>query len=223
MKARLLAVTLLAITSFAPAHAEDSDAYMKVDANGNAIGGAIVCTASVCGDPNSGYSKATLGAGERYVLQFKGDRVTGNVAGIPATDPNVQLKVNTQTNEWTKTTTVPLPEPTTVTINNAPVTVVAVQTRETWNPTTPQPTSTPEPVAVPTPTPTPTPTVPTSFSNDSATVTTQPITTQTITGASETNPIENPVKETVDWLSLIYINWEQLLTWLMAYLAQMGL
>lgn len=219
MKSKLFAVGLLLVTAVAPAKA--NDAYIKVDANGNAIGGAIVCSADVCGDSNSVYSKLTLQPGERYVLQFKGDPVTGNVAGIPATDPNVQLKVNTQTNEWTKTTTVPLPEPTTVTINNTPVTVVSVQTQETWNPTAPEPKSTPQPVTSPTPTPSPSAT---PIGNvDSPTVTTESTTTTSVTTTSKNTSSENPVEETTDWLSLPYINWDELLAWLLAFLNEMGL
>lgn len=129
---RLIVFLLLMIPSTAYA----DDAYIKVDAEGNAIGGAIVCDAATCG-AGSLYSQLTLQPGERYVLQFKGDPVTGNVAGIPATDPNISLKVDLETNTWTKT----IKE--TVTVITDTATVVSQATKQdTWNPiteeTTPQ-------------------------------------------------------------------------------------
>ena len=89
-----------------------ADVYVKVDAAGNAIGGAIVCDAGTCGDPNSLYSKLTLGEGERYVLQGYG------TTGIGNNNPDTQVKVDIETNTWTVTTPtntttfVPQPEPT---------------------------------------------------------------------------------------------------------------
>lgn len=59
----MLAVTLTLTTT--PALA---DLYIKVDANGNAISGAIVCDAATCGE-GSLYSQLTLQEGERYVKQ----------------------------------------------------------------------------------------------------------------------------------------------------------
>lgn len=225
MKAKLFATSLLVIAGLTPASA--NDAYIKVDANGKAIGGAIVCSADVCGDPNSVYSKLTLQPGERYVLQFKGDPVTGNVAGIPATDPNVTLKVNTQTNEWTKTTTIPLPEPTTVIVNQAPITVTAVQTEEKWNPTVVEvkPTPTPTPTVTITPKPTPTPTATTT---ETATVTVVDTTTvvtidsptvQATTTQQPTTPEEEPV---VDWLTLFSRYLDELWLWIATLLAEVN-
>lgn len=148
MKAKLFAVIALLAVSIYPASADD--AWIKVDANGNAVGGAIVCSVGVCGDPQSTYSQLTLQPGERYVLQFKGDPVTGNVAGIPATDPNVKLSVNVETNEWTRTYVEPLREPTPVVIQGTVTVVTGVEKKQTWNPTvegkeTPAPVTTPEP------------------------------------------------------------------------------
>lgn len=92
-KAILLAVSLtLASTS---AYAET---YVKVDANGNAIGGAIVCDPVTCG-AGSEYSRLTLGAGERYALQGNG------TTGIGNNNPDTQVQV-TPENVWTVTTPV---------------------------------------------------------------------------------------------------------------------
>lgn len=73
-----------------------ADVYVKVDANGNATGGAIMCDASTCG-AGSEYSRLTLQAGEQYVLQGTGH------AGIGNNNPNTQVKVDLQTNDWTVT------------------------------------------------------------------------------------------------------------------------
>jgi hypothetical protein len=78
-------------------------AWVKVDASGNATGQAIVCSADVCGDKNSPYAKATLGAGEQYALQAVADPVTNNVAGVGNNNPGTQVKVDIQTQEWTIT------------------------------------------------------------------------------------------------------------------------
>ena len=48
------------------AHAEE--VWRHLDANGNVLN-RIICTADVCGDPNSTYSRLTLKPGERYVLE----------------------------------------------------------------------------------------------------------------------------------------------------------
>ena len=132
MKKKLIAGLIFSFLSTGAASA--NDAWIKVDANGNAIGGAIVCSADVCGDSKSVYSQHTLQPGERYVLQFKGDPVTGNVAGIPATNPDVKLKVDLQTNQWTKTTTQNLEQPTPILLNDNISIVTGVQSQETWNP-----------------------------------------------------------------------------------------
>ena len=90
-KAILLAVSLtLANTS---AYAET---YVKVDANGNAIDGAIVCDPVTCG-AGSLYSQLTLGEGERYALQGYGS------TGIGANNPDTQVQA-TEENVWTITT-----------------------------------------------------------------------------------------------------------------------
>jgi hypothetical protein len=226
MKAKLFAASLLVITGVAPVSA--NDAYIKVDANGKAIGGAIVCTADVCGDPNSTYSKLTLQPGERYVLQFKGDPVTGNVAGIPATDPNVTLKVNAQTNEWTKTTTIPLSEPTTVIVNQAPVTVTAVQTEEKWNPTVVEVKPTPTPTPTPKPTVAPITETTTVTTAETVTVTTaetvtvtsgETATVQSVITQESTTSEEEPV---LDWFTLFSRYLDDLWLWISAFLAEVN-
>jgi hypothetical protein len=73
-----------------------ADVYVKVDANGNAVGDAIMCDAGTCG-AGSQFSQLTLQAGEQYVLQGTGQ------AGIGNNNPNTQVKVDLQTNDWTVT------------------------------------------------------------------------------------------------------------------------
>jgi hypothetical protein len=103
-------------------------AWVKVDANGNATGQAIVCSADVCGDSKSPYAKATLNAGEQYVLQAVADPITNNVAGVGNNNANTQVQVDLPTQEWTITrtnTATPL-EP--VFINGQQITFYTYQT-----------------------------------------------------------------------------------------------
>jgi hypothetical protein len=86
-----------------------ADVYVKVDANGNAIGGAIICDAATCGE-GSTYSQLTLEPGERYVLQGLGD------SGIGNNNPGVDVKVDITTQTWT------------VTNNNTPDPIVTIFT-----------------------------------------------------------------------------------------------
>ena len=119
MKIVIAVIAALAWT-IAPANA---DVYVKVDANGNAIGGAIVCDAATCG-AGSLYSQLTLNEGESYVLQGYGHTGIGN------NNADTDVKVDKQTNEWTVTTPtavstfVPQREPVYV----APVAPVIVET-----------------------------------------------------------------------------------------------
>jgi len=103
MKAKLFLGLAFVLLPIAPATANDQGAWVKVDASGNAISGPIVCTSDVCGNPNSLYNQMTLGAGERYVLQFAADPVTGGVAGIGNNNPGLDVKVDLETNQWTTT------------------------------------------------------------------------------------------------------------------------
>ena len=99
MKKSIVLGLLIALIP-ATAHAEERGAWVKVDANGIAIGQAIVCTASVCGDPGSLYNKMTLGTNERYVLQAPAS-ADGNVAGVGAGQGSTLVKVDLETKVWT--------------------------------------------------------------------------------------------------------------------------
>lgn len=105
----------------------NADVYVKVDANGNAIGGAIMCDAGTCG-AGSEYSRLTLQEGERYVLQGTGH------AGIGNNNPNTQVQVDLQTNEWTITRQVEVKPTEPVVINNQPVISYTTQTVEKFTP-----------------------------------------------------------------------------------------
>jgi len=144
MKARLL-IAVLMLVGVAPAQANDQGAWVKVDASGKAVGQTIVCTPDVCGDSNSPYAKATLGAGERYVLQTKADPVTNNVAGIGNNNPGVAVKVDLPTNTWTVASTQVLESPAHP-VTNETIKVVT-KTTQTFNPIT-QPTPVVEKVTV---------------------------------------------------------------------------
>ena len=102
---RILTIASILIAIQTPAWAEEPGAWVIVDENGKAVSQAIVCTPSVCGDPNSAVSKDLLKPGQKFMLQTNADS-NGNVAGTGAGQrPNTDVKVNTQTNEWTLTTT----------------------------------------------------------------------------------------------------------------------
>jgi hypothetical protein len=94
------------VIAMATAQTANADVYVKVDAQGNAIGGAIMCDAATCGE-GSLYSSLTLQPGERYVLQGVGVH-----HGIGNNNPGVDVKHEATTNEWV------------VTNNNAPAPVV---------------------------------------------------------------------------------------------------
>jgi hypothetical protein len=91
-KAFILGVTL--ILGITPSYA---DVYVKVDAQGNAIGGAIVCDSVTCG-AGSLYSQLTLQEGESYVLQGYGQ------SGIGNNNPDTKVTVDISTQTWTVTT-----------------------------------------------------------------------------------------------------------------------
>ena len=75
----------------------NADVYVKVDAQGNAIGGAIMCDAATCG-AGSQYSQLTLGEGERYVLQG-----VGVDYGIGNNNPDTRVQHDDRSNEWVVT------------------------------------------------------------------------------------------------------------------------
>ena len=91
---KVIAIIAAVAWTITPANA---DVYVKVDANGNAIGGAIVCDAITCG-AGSLYSQLTLNEGESYVLQGYGH------SGIGNNNPNTAVKVDIPTQTWTVTT-----------------------------------------------------------------------------------------------------------------------
>ncbi len=94
------------VLAIATAQTASADVYVKVDAQGNAIGGAIMCDAATCG-AGSLYSSLTLNPGESYVLQGVGVH-----HGIGNNNLGVDVKHEATTNEWV------------VTNNNAPAPVV---------------------------------------------------------------------------------------------------
>ena len=71
----------------------NADVYVKVDSNGNAVGGAIVCDFNTCG-VDSEFTRLTLNQGERYVLQGRG------TVGIGNNNPNIKVSVDENDN-WT--------------------------------------------------------------------------------------------------------------------------
>jgi hypothetical protein len=91
MKKIIITVALCLIAS--PAYA---DVYVKVDANGVAIDGPIMC--NDCGGDTL-FTRLTLKEGERYVLQGTGS------AGIGGNNPDTQVKVDIPTQTWTVTNT----------------------------------------------------------------------------------------------------------------------
>lgn len=200
---RKITISTLAILFFTIAIPAQADVYVKVDANGHAIDGPIVCDRGTCGDPSSLYSTLTLKPGERYVLQG-----TGTV-GIGGNNANTEVKVDLQTNVWT------------VTKNDEENKPVTVQTFKTVEEVT-------QPVSQSTPTPTPTvaPIV------DSITVTTETMTAtvqtetttasvtvaETVTVVTETTTVITSIlDETLDmsW------EWEKILAWFIAFVEEM--
>jgi hypothetical protein len=125
-------VIIVLVIALATAQSASADVYVKVDANGNAIGGAIMCDAATCG-AGSLYSSLTLNPGESYVLQGIGVH-----HGIGNNNPGVDVKHEATSNEWVVTNnnapapiverfTVYTPEP--VPVIQEPVTVTPVDTK----------------------------------------------------------------------------------------------
>ena len=167
-----------------------ADVYVKVDASGNAVGGAIVCDAGTCG-AGSQFSQLTLQPGEQYVLQGTGQ------AGIGNNNPNTQVKVDIETNEWTVTRQVEVIPAEPIIINDQTVISYTAQTVEKFTPATspgndrPAP-AVPNPVPVE-PTPAPTPTDTTTITSGS--VATATATTLTVGTLSNTFAIKPTVKK----------------------------
>ena len=145
-KGRQLAVTLIALAiSISTAHAEEVGGWVIVDADGKQVSGVMVCTASVCGDPNSAVSKDLVKPGQRFVQQTLASP-TGNVAGIPASE-NTKITVS-PTNVFTVqtvTTQQPVLVEATVTPRES-VTIKPIQT------VTPEQTIEPTPISAVLPT-----------------------------------------------------------------------
>lgn len=192
------------VIALASAQSASADVYVKVDAQGNAIGGAIVCDAATCG-AGSQYSRLTLGPGESYVLQGTGS------SGIGNNNPDTTVKVDLQTNDWTVTrsTTVTLPEP--IKLSDKEITAVTTQTTEKFNPVQPV-TPTPvikDPVKIPT--------------SDTATVTTGSATT-VIDNATETTETVTPIDySTLNWEAIDWedVNWEVFWVWFEKWLDEL--
>ena len=184
-KILIMVLGLIFITPIAQA-----DVYVKVDASGNAVGGAIVCDAGTCG-AGSQFSQLTLQPGEQYVLQGTGQ------AGIGNNNPNTQVKVDIETNEWTVTRQVEVIPAEPIIINDQTVISYTAQTVEKFTPATspgndrPAP-AVPNPVPVE-PTPAPTPTDTTTITSGS--VATATATTLTVGTLSNTFAIKPTVKK----------------------------
>ena len=182
-----------------------ADVYVKVDANGNAIGGAIMCDAGTCG-AGSEYSRLTLQPGERYVLQGTGQ------AGIGNNNSNTQVSVDLQTNEWTVTrqTEVKPVEP--IVINDQQVVSYTVQTVEKFTPATSPGNDRPAPTLVVNPAPIVIPT-------DSATVIAKTDTNTATTDTATANLLMATASIdylTIDWetVDIYNFDWNSFWAWL---------
>lgn len=158
-----------------------ADVYVKVDANGNAVGGAIMCDAGTCG-AGSEYSRLTLQPGERYVLQGTGH------AGIGNNNPNTQVKVDLETKEWTVTRQVEVKPTEPVVINNQPVISYTVETVQKFTPETSPGNNRVEPIIQSNPTPSPV-----ALETTTATATTD---TSTVAIETATATIKTAIDET---------------------------
>jgi hypothetical protein len=177
------------VIALASTQSASADVYVKVDAQGNAISGAIMCDAATCG-AGSEYSRLTLGPGESYVLQGKGD------SGIGNNTPGITAKVDLQTNDWTvkTSTTVNLPEP--IKIADREITAVTTQTTQTFNPV--QPVSTqPDPILVST--------APTETNTASVMV------------PETSTPLETKTASILDEELDLMWDWEKILAWIVAW------
>ena len=157
-----------------------ADVYVKVDANGNAVGGAIMCDAGTCG-AGSEYSRLTLQPGESYVLQGTGH------AGIGNNNSNTQVKVDLETKEWTVTRQVEVKPTEPVVINNQPVISYTIETVQKFTPETSPGNNRMEPTIQPNPTPNP---VAVETTTATATTDTTTATIETATATIKTATVE---------------------------------
>jgi len=189
------------VIALASAQTASADVYVKVDAQGNAISGAIMCDAATCGE-GSTYSRLTLGSGERYVLQGVGVHY-----GIGNNNPNTEVKHEAATNEWVISRTQPAP----VAQPSAP-TPQPIVTVERFTVITPEP----APVA-PTPIQTPkTDTATVTTKVDTATVTTE---TTTTTVLSDTATVTSILDEELD----LTWDWDKIIAWIVAWFEKIWL
>jgi len=189
-------IILALILGTTPAYA---DVYVKVDANGNAIGGAIMCDAGTCG-AGSQYSQLTLQAGEQYVLQGTGQ------AGIGNNNPNTQVKVDIETKEWTVTRQVEIKPAEPIIINDQTVISYTAQTVEKFTPATSPGNDRPvAPVVVPEPTPTTPPLSPTETTTATATATTAIVDTATLLTAKSIPVVSTLKTATLELSDVIWV------------------
>ena len=207
MKKKIAISALIALLAYAAlsifATDARADVYVKVDASGNAIGGAIMCDAGTCG-AGSEYSRLTLQPGERYVLQGTGH------AGIGNNNPNTEVKVDLQTNEWIVTREVVVVPVEPVVINNQPVLSYTTQTVEKFTPATSPGNDRPAPVLVVNPTPV---VIPTDSTTATATTDTSTATTDTAT-ANLFMTTASIDYLTIDWETVDIYNFDWDLFWI---------
>lgn len=175
---RISIALVLGLLLATPAAAE---VYVKVDANGNAVGGAIMCDAGTCG-AGSQFSQLTLQPGEQYVLQGTGH------AGIGNNNPNTQVKVDIETKEWTVTRQVEVKPTEPVVINNQSVISYTIETVQKFTPETSPGNNRVEPIIQLNPTPSPV-----ALETTTATATTD---TSTVAIETATATIKTAIDET---------------------------
>jgi hypothetical protein len=188
------------VIALVSAQTANADVYVKVDAQGNAIGGAIMCDAATCG-AGSAYSQATLGPGERYVLQGVG---VGH--GIGNNNPNTEVKHEAATNQWVISTTQPAP----VAQPSAPVQEPTV-TVQRFTVITPEPAPVVQvPVQLPT---TDTVTVKMDTTTAVIKVDSTTITTETATTVIDTATATSFLDEELD----LTWDWDKIIAWIVAW------